>query len=284
MTKLISNHILKMTIRNLSNMSSPSILENSVDIAEINEIVQTSGGNTIANTTNYGLIVSPLMIESFANKNVFKSTASFPLYSQVVYDGSSYASRGSLSFSHDTERVYNPPVLKITDTLNNSVKIFSDGTVITDGSSGNTTIEGGTINTDTLSIGNSAITPGNTIQYPLLLEQTYVSGGIPQNGFGVGLKFRYNRGYNGSITPVDQGAIESFFKTGAGSGAPYAGLRFLATDDNSIKELFQVYHTAPNDDGVSTMEIGLNATGKLKVAAIEGSLLANMTLGANWKY
>ena len=82
-----------MTIRNLSNTSSPSILENSVDIAEINEIVQT--GNTLVNTNSYGLIVSPKMTESFANPNVFKSTASFPLYVQVVYDGSSYAARGN---------------------------------------------------------------------------------------------------------------------------------------------------------------------------------------------
>ena len=47
-----------MTIRNLSNSSSSTILENSVDITEINEIVQT--GNTLANTNNYGLIVAPV--------------------------------------------------------------------------------------------------------------------------------------------------------------------------------------------------------------------------------
>ena len=119
-----------------------------------------------------------------------------------------------------------------------------------------------------LSLGNTAITPGSTVQYPLLLEQTYVSGGAPQNGFGVGMKFRYSRGYNGGTLPSDQGAIESFFRSGAGSGAPYSGLRFTATDDNSTQELFQVYHTAPNDDGASTMDIGLNATGKLKAESI----------------
>ena len=114
-----------MTIRNLINTSSPSILENSVDIDEINEIVQT--GNTLVNTNSYGLIVSPKMTESFANPNVFKSTASFPLYAQVVFDGSSYAARGSLSFSHSTVRTYNPPAFQITDTLNNSVTLFGDG-------------------------------------------------------------------------------------------------------------------------------------------------------------
>ena len=124
------------------------------------------------------------------------------------------------------------------------------------------------LNINDLSVGNTAITPGSTIQYPLLLEQTYVSGGAPQNGFGVGMKFRYSRGYNGGTLPSDQGAIESFFRAGAGSGAPYSGLRFTATDDNSTQELFQVYHTAPNDDGASTMDIGLNATGKLKAESI----------------
>ena len=93
------------------------------NIANINGIVQSSD----INTNSYGLIVSPTMIESFANKNVFKSTASFPLYAQVVFDGSSYASRGSLSFSHSAERTNNPPALQITDTLNNSVTLFGDG-------------------------------------------------------------------------------------------------------------------------------------------------------------
>ena len=118
-----------------------------------------------------------------------------------------------------------------------------------------------------LSIGNDAITPGSTIQYPLLLQQPYLSGGVPQNGFGVGMKFRYNRGLGG-LQPADMGIIDSFLKSGANTGAPYGGFKFSAIDDNTMKDLFQVYHTAPNDDGASTMEVGLNSQGTLKTRYI----------------
>jgi len=131
-----------------------------------------------------------------------------------------------------------------------------------------------------LSAGNSPITPGNSVVYPLQIRQPFLSSPNPQNGFGVGMKIRYPRG-GGSTDVVDMASIESYFKSDGNTQTPFTGLRFDAMDGGTTRPLFNVYHTSPQGDGESTMEIGVGAAGTLKAQNIElnGTSLATTLTG-----
>ncbi len=109
---------------------------------------------------------------------------------------------------------------------------------------------------DQLNVGGTAITPGSSVITRLFIDTPYTTSASLANGFGNSIQFRFNRGLNGGTTPVRQGQISCYFKSGAGTGAPYVGMLFEGIDDNTIQPLLNVYHEAPNDDGRSVMEVG----------------------------
>ena len=119
-----------------------------------------------------------------------------------------------------------------------------------------------------LSVGNTPITPGSEIVYPLQIRQPFSSSPNPQNGFGVGMKIRYPRGA-ASTDVVDMASIESYFKSDGNTQTPYTGMKFNGMDGGTIRPLFDCYHASPQGDGESTMEIGVGATGTIKVQNIE---------------
>jgi hypothetical protein len=131
-----------------------------------------------------------------------------------------------------------------------------------------------------LSVGNSPIIPGNSVVYPFQIRQPFLSSPDPQNGFGVGMKIRYPRG-GGSTDVVDMAAIESYFKSDGNTSLPYTGMKFIARDGGGTRTLLDVYHTSPQGDGESTMEIGAGSNGTLKVQTIEldGTSLATTLTG-----
>ena len=95
-----------------------------------------------------------------------------------------------------------------------------------------------------LSVGNNPITPGSEVVYPLQIRQPFLSSPDPQNGFGLGMLFRYPRG-GGSTNVVDMASIESYFKSDGNTQTPYTGLKFDGMDGGGTRTLFDVYHNSP---------------------------------------
>ena len=131
-----------------------------------------------------------------------------------------------------------------------------------------------------LSVGNDAILPANLVQYPLKIQQPFLTGANPQNNFGVGIMFRYPRG-GGTTTIEDQASIDSYYRSAGNTTTPYGGLKFSAIDGGGRRPLFDAYQTDPVNNGASTMEIGLNSQGTLKTRYItlNGTDLATTLLG-----
>ena len=120
-----------------------------------------------------------------------------------------------------------------------------------------------------LSVGNTPITPGSNVVYPFQIRQPFLSSPDPQNGFGVGMLFRYPKG-GGSTDVVDMSSIASYFKSDGDTQTPYTGMKFTGLDGGGIRTLFNVYHKSLQGDGESTMEVGnYPGNGLLKVQNIE---------------
>ena len=134
---------------------------------------------------------------------------------------------------------------------------------------------------DQLNVGRNPIQPGSSVITSMFVDTEYTNTSTLGNGFGNSIQFRFNRGVSGQTAPQQQGKLSCYFKSGAGTGAPYSGMKMEAIDDNTMRTLIDVYHQAPADDGKSVLVVGEAGDGAIQAntATLSGDCQAERFLG-----